>query len=173
MTNTQKVSSVTGEELLWTTWMELFAVPHRQLRKPSLWLKGSCEWENSLESFKASPSHRPLPLHNTQPAFDMEQSRHPWQLGSHYSGRVYPAVRSGSPHLSGLFIDGPSGSLLGTDSISCAVIIKSRSCSHSSAALIVFQWMRRRPLGLASLNGVYAKSQNHWSHFVVFLGPSC
>lgn len=65
-----------------------------------------------------------LPPQNHRAAYDIEQSCHPRQPVSHYSCRIYPSMLRRSAFIRP-FYRRPLGSLLGMDSISCAVIIKS------------------------------------------------
>lgn len=75
-----------------------------------------------------------LPPQNHRAPYDIEQSCHPGQPGSHYSGCIYPSMLRKSAFIRP-FYRWPLGSLLGTDTISCAVIIKSQCCSNSSVSL--------------------------------------
>lgn len=112
------------------------------LRLFSLTEHNHCDWKSatterahtevSKPPHEQPPSpHHPLyllplqlPPQNHRAAYDIEQSCHPRQPGSHYSGRIYPSMLRKSAFIRP-FYRWRSRSLLGMDSISCAAVIKS------------------------------------------------
>lgn len=127
------------------------------LRLFSLGEHNHCVWKPAANKrahteVSMPPPSLQLPPQNHRAAYDIEQSCHPRQPGSHYSGRIYPSMHRKSAFIRP-FYRWPLGSLLGMDSISCAVIIKSQCCSNSSVRLY-FDWMLQTPLWPAFLNSV-------------------
>lgn len=122
-------------------------------RTQPLCLKTCCEQESSHWGFNATPPPSfHLPPQNHRAAYDIEQNCHPRQPGSHYSDCIYPSTLRKSAFIRP-FYRWSLGSLLGMDTISCAVIIKSQHCSNSSVRLY-FDRKLQMPL--------WATFQNSW-----------
>lgn len=119
--------------------------------------------EVSMQPPPTLPTPLQLPPQNHRAAHDIEQSCHPRQPGSHYSGCIYPSTRRKSAFIRP-FYRWWLGSLLGMDSISCAVIIKSQCCSNSSVRLY-FDWKLQMPLWPAFQNSRISTSSEPLSLF--------
>lgn len=140
--SSQKTTSV---RLMWSLFIWEYTrekaenrISHYCLRlKSQLLLKNTSTMWDSCECKRSHLGLSLLPncSQNHREVNEREQSCHPREPDSHYSIRIYPSMHRKSAFIRSFYRWTFEGSLLGMDDISCAVIIKSQNCSHSSVRL--------------------------------------